>query len=131
MRVFIGGAHNGKRACVKNLVERENFTRQWFDGVLPSPGTEAIVIAGIEKWLEKTALSEGNAIEHILESVAGRDVIFILTEIGRGIVPADADQRKLRDACGRLNQRLFIEADEVTRIWYGITQIIKRRGEKT
>ena len=41
----------------------------------------------------------------------------------------DADQRKLRDACGRLYQRLIAEADEVTRIWYGIAQIIKKRGE--
>ena len=55
--------------------------------------------------------------------------VVILTDIGRGIVPIDARQRKLRDACGRLYQRLMAEADEVTRIWYGIAQTIKKRGE--
>lgn len=129
MRIFIGGAHNGKRAYVKNLLEQQKLNMQWFDGVLPTSGTDAIVIAGIERWLAETELSERDAITQILESIAGRNVIFILTEIGRGIVPVDADQRKLRDACGRLYQQLFIEADEVTRIWYGIAQTIKKRGE--
>jgi len=130
MQIFIGGAHNGKRAYVKHLVEqRGRLDLQWFDGVLPTVGTDAIIVAGIERWLVDTTLSEEQAITKILESVAGRDVVFILTEIGRGIVPIDADQRKLRDICGRLYQRLFTEADEVTRIWYGLAQIIKKRGE--
>jgi len=130
MQVFIGGAHNGKRAYIKNLLEQQGGKLEWFDGVLPTVGTNAIIIAGIEGWLADTALSEEQAIAKILESVAGREVVFILTEIGRGIVPIDAEQRKLRDVCGRLYQRLFIEADEVTRIWYGIAQIVKKRGEK-
>ena len=41
----------------------------------------------------------------------------------------DADQRKLRDMTGRLYQRLFAEADEVTRIWYGLAKSLKKRGD--
>jgi len=112
-----------------SLLEQQGSELQWFDGVLPTAGTDAIIIGGIEGWLADTDLPEEQAIEKILESVRGRDVVFILTEIGRGIVPIDAEQRKLRDVCGRLYQRLFLEADEVTRIWYGIAQIVKKRGE--
>lgn len=132
MHIIIGGAYNGKREYVNAmLVGRE---AEWFEGAIPSDRqhsdpSQIIVIAGIEKWLAQTELSESDAINHVLAAIAGRDVIVVLTDIGRGIVPIDAQHRKLRDACGRLYQRLMVEADEVTRIWYGIAQILKKRGE--
>ena len=127
MHVYIGGASNGKREYVKTTLKNQKF--RWFEGVLPNPGNDAVVIAGIEKWLEDTTLSEAEAIAHVMEIAQGHDVIFILTDIGRGIVPIDAKQRDLRDVCGRLYQKLTAEAEEVTRIWYGIAQNIKKRGE--
>ena len=131
VHVIIGGAHNGKRTYVKTLLkEQGNNNVQWFDGELPNPGSENIVLAGLEKWLEQCGLSEQEAIDHVMESVGNRDAILILTDIGRGIVPISAGQRELRDVCGRLYQRLLAEADEVTRIWYGIAKTIKKRGEE-
>lgn len=130
MHVIIGGAHNGKRAYVKKLLEEQgNGDVQWFEGELPKPGSESVVFAGIEKWIEQCGLGEQEAIARVMKSVKNRDVIFILTDIGRGIVPIEASQRELRDVCGRLYQRLLDEADEVTRIWYGIAKTIKKRGE--
>lgn len=136
MHVFIGGAHNGKRDYVRKWLEQQGTQNvQWFEGKLGDRYThnsdtiQTIVVAGIEKWIAETELAEEEAIAYVMEAVKGRDVIFILTDIGRGIVPMDADQRKLRDACGRLYQRLIAEADEVTRIWYGIAQTLKKRGE--
>jgi len=131
MRIYFGGAHNGKRQYVRNLLQDEGQLHvQWIESELPTPGTNPVVIAGIENWLAKTNLSEEEAIAHIIKQTANRDIIFILTDIGRGIVPIDAKQRNLRDVSGRLNQRLFAEADEVTRIWYGIAQIIKPRNKR-
>jgi adenosylcobinamide kinase/adenosylcobinamide-phosphate guanylyltransferase len=137
LHIIIGGAHNGKRDYVTRMVEGREV--EWFEGVMPSCvgdshsynlGTiQTVVIAGIEKWLAKTDLPEVEAIDYVLETVMGRDTIIILTDIGRGIVPMDAQQRQLRDTCGRLYQRLIAEADEVTRIWYGLAQNLKRRGE--
>ena len=130
MRVIIGGAHNGKRTYVKTLLEEQgNYNVQWLDGELPSPGSECIVLAGVEKWLEQCGLGEEEAINRVIQSVENRDVVLILTDIGRGIVPISAGQRELRDVCGRLYQRLLAEADEVTRSWYGIAKTIKKRGE--
>ncbi|MBE1555741.1 bifunctional adenosylcobinamide kinase/adenosylcobinamide-phosphate guanylyltransferase [Sporosarcina limicola] len=136
MHIYIGGAHNGKRDFVKATLQ--NADVQWLEGRLEGPmdtrhphnsDCQTTVIAGIEKWLANSDLSEGDAIDYVMETVSGDNVIVILTDIGRGIVPMDADQRKLRDVCGRLYQRLIAEADEVTRIWYGLPQTLKKRGE--
>ncbi|MCZ2260696.1 bifunctional adenosylcobinamide kinase/adenosylcobinamide-phosphate guanylyltransferase [Sporosarcina sp. G11-34] len=130
MHVIIGGAHNGKRAYVKTLIkEQGNNHVQWFEGELPKPGSESVVLAGLEKWLEQCGLGEEEAIARVIKSVENRAAILILTDIGRGIVPIEASQRELRDVCGRLYQRLLAKADEVTRIWYGIAKTIKKRGE--
>lgn len=130
MQVFIGGAHNGKRAYVrKMLAEQEKPNVDWIEGSLPLPNSEPIVVAGLENWLQSCELSEEEAIHQVMKVLKNRDAFVILTEVGRGIVPIDAEQRKLRDACGRLYQQIMAEADEVTRIWYGIPQILKKRGE--
>jgi len=92
---------------------------------------QTTVIAGVEKWLAETNLSEQAAIDYVMSCITkDRQTVFILTDIGRGIVPIDPDQRKLRDACGRLYQQLMAEADEVTRIWYGLAKTLKKRGEQ-
>ncbi|WP_203248419.1 bifunctional adenosylcobinamide kinase/adenosylcobinamide-phosphate guanylyltransferase [Sporosarcina beigongshangi] len=132
MHVIIGGAHNGKRDYVNAMLASRKI--EWLEGSILSDRqqldtNQVIVVAGIEKWLAETKLSEADAIDYVLAIVAGREAIVILTDIGRGIVPIDAQHRKLRDACGRLYQRLMAEADEVTRIWYGLAQTLKKRGE--
>ncbi|MER2088504.1 MAG: bifunctional adenosylcobinamide kinase/adenosylcobinamide-phosphate guanylyltransferase [Sporosarcina sp.] len=136
MHVFIGGAHNGKREYVRKwLTEQGKHNVQWIEGNClgdshqdNSDTIQTIVVTGIEKWLAETDLSEEAAIEYVMKSIANRDVVFILTDIGRGIVPVDAQQRKLRDACGRLYQRLMADAGDVTRIWYGLAKTIKKKG---
>ncbi|WP_432363617.1 bifunctional adenosylcobinamide kinase/adenosylcobinamide-phosphate guanylyltransferase [Sporosarcina sp. UB5] len=130
MRVVIGGAYNGKRDYLKKMLA--DVPHEWVDtscGKLEIPAGGIVVIDRIEHWLAKTELPEAEAVEFILKSIKGKDVIFILTDIGRGIVPMDADMRALRDACGRLYQRLIAQADEVTRVWYGLAQTLKKRGE--
>lgn len=131
MHIFIGGAHNGKRAYVKKLLKEQGKSNvQWIEGMPPQHGENPLVIAGIESWLAETELSEDALFPYLMESFTNREVILILTDIGRGIVPVEHEQRHLRDVCGRLYQRLFSEANEVTRIWYGIAQIVKKRGEE-
>lgn len=137
MHVFIGGAHNGKRDYVKKwLTERGKHNVRWFEGNCPEASnpvnldaSQTIVVAGIEKWLAETKLPEEAAVEYVMKSVSlQQDTVLILTDIGRGIVPIDANQRKLRDTVGRLYQRLLTEADDVTRIWYGLAKPLKKKG---
>ena len=131
MHIYLGGAHNGKRAFVRNLLLNEDV--EWFEGELPDKGVHPtnpkVVVAGIENWLAKSELAEEQAIELVLSRLNDKDAVVILTDIGRGIVPMDAAQRQLRDVSGRLNQKLIAQAEEVTRIWYGIPQLLKKRGD--
>ena len=129
MHIIIGGAYNGKREYVRTILAGREAEWREIGHSYNSDAIQTIVISGIEQWLAETNLSEAEAIDYVLAAVAGRDVIVVLTDIGRGIVPIDAQQRKLRDTCGRLYQRLMAEADEVTRIWYGVAQTLKKRGE--
>jgi adenosylcobinamide kinase / adenosylcobinamide-phosphate guanylyltransferase len=132
MRVFIGGAFNGKRAYVKQLVSEQDV--QWIEceevGELPDAISKTIVLAGIESFVEEQLeRPEEIVIEQFMEKLntyrQTSDIIAIITENGRGIVPVDPKIRELRDRCGRLTQQIFKEATEVTRVWYGLAEKLK------
>ncbi len=130
MHIVIGGAANGKRKFVQEVVAPGV---RWMGEKAPLNLTEVsqllveepAVISHVEQWMATRLGEEQQAIDEFLKAVSGKDVIVIVTDIGRGIVPMDARARVLRDACGRLNQQLVKEAIEVTRIWFGIPQKLK------
>lgn len=132
MRVFVGGAFNGKRAHVKQLVENQDV--QWIECAevdrLPEAKAKTIVLAGVESFVEHHLKKlEEVMIEEFMKQLhtyrKQSEVIVIITENGRGIVPVEPEIRELRDRCGRLTQQIFKEATEVTRIWYGLTETLK------
>nr|WP_272875249.1 bifunctional adenosylcobinamide kinase/adenosylcobinamide-phosphate guanylyltransferase [Bhargavaea massiliensis] len=95
---------------------------------LPQSLSGRVVLAGLESYLSANHENEETAMEDVFRFVQAADrerLTIIVTDIGRGIVPADPHTRWLRDVCGRLNQRLFREAGRVTRIWYGLAQELK------
>ena len=51
--------------------------------------------------------------------------MIISEQIGCGIVPADAQERAIREKIGRMQIRLAETADEVVRVICGIGQKIK------
>ncbi|MDI2587786.1 bifunctional adenosylcobinamide kinase/adenosylcobinamide-phosphate guanylyltransferase [Psychrobacillus sp. NEAU-3TGS] len=124
MHVIFGGAFNGKRAYVENLIQGRSV--QWMNAEEDIPvllsNTEVVVVYGVEN-LVQTKLEEW--LEHLERWNMKFEVIVIATEIGRGIVPMEATARRLRDDVGRFYQQLFTKAESVTRIWYGIAQTIK------
>lgn len=129
MQIVFGGAFNGKRQYVKGLVENREVS--WYERELPPTASPLTVVGGIEHWV-KGQLQKGvdeNAIVQLVEQTVLRQApnrqIWILTDINRGIVPADPLERELRDVIGRLYQHLFQKAESVTRIWYGIPQTVK------
>ncbi|AOV08864.1 bifunctional adenosylcobinamide kinase/adenosylcobinamide-phosphate guanylyltransferase [Sporosarcina ureilytica] len=129
MRVVIGGAHNGKRAYVNSYLEAQKLSGfKWYEGTIPPIGSSPVVVAGLEDWLRCADLDEEEAIQVVMNSLENRSAIVILTDIGRGIVPIDKNERQLRDSCGRLYQKLVAEAEEVIQVWYGIPKKIKGRG---
>jgi adenosylcobinamide kinase / adenosylcobinamide-phosphate guanylyltransferase len=126
MHIVIGGAFNGKRAYVK-----QRWHASWYDGALPETANGTVVIAGIEGILQ-AHLEEDE--QHVAARFAQKlialdatcdELIVILTDMGRGVVPLDRASRQLRDTCGRLYQALFTHATTITHIWYGIPEILK------
>lgn len=130
MHVILGGAANGKRKYVRELLGDRAV---WLGGDGPFDPTSAaglpadrpLVLCGLEQWMAGRLADEQQAADELLSFVKDCNVTVIMTDIGRGIVPADPQERALRDACGRLSQRLAHEAESVTRIWFGIPQKLK------
>ncbi|MGI2327765.1 bifunctional adenosylcobinamide kinase/adenosylcobinamide-phosphate guanylyltransferase [Planococcus sp. YIM B11945] len=127
MHIVFGGAFNGKRDFVKEQLKNRDWV--WHEAELPKPSTSHVVIAGVENWV-KRRLEEGMAEAEILQAVQSHVLenthqIWILTDINRGIVPLDPIERQQRDTVGRLYQWLFKQAASVTRIWYGIPELLK------
>ena len=54
-----------------------------------------------------------------------KDIVFIGTETGCGIVPSDSTERLFREVNGRLNCLLAASADTVILLNCGIPQVIK------
>ncbi|MBK3495671.1 bifunctional adenosylcobinamide kinase/adenosylcobinamide-phosphate guanylyltransferase [Viridibacillus sp. YIM B01967] len=133
MHVFIGGAYNGKRQYVRSWLEEQGKQDiAWLEGELPMvmPEAATIVVAGLEHVLaDKLEMDEDTLAAEFIEQLkvldASRELIVIVTEMGRGIVPIEANARKLRDVCGRFYQQLFKISPQITRIWYGIAEPIK------
>lgn len=132
MHIIFGGAFNGKRQYAKERLA--GMDGSWHEGSLPETGEANAVIAGLEHWVKKQ-LDQGSTEEQIMSQVKKtvsqkkRDQIWILTDMNRGIVPADALERELRDVIGRIYQYLFAQAEHISRIWYGIPQTIKGADE--
>nr|WP_106779942.1 bifunctional adenosylcobinamide kinase/adenosylcobinamide-phosphate guanylyltransferase [Lysinibacillus timonensis] len=139
MKVVIGGAFNGKRKFVEDYLLQIHVSEYTiFDGVFPTEKSisskKYIVITNFEKIiLSHFTLGEDEIVQRIMEKLSllhtQTEIICICNDIGRGVVPIHKDERKLRDTCGRLYQKLFQESDTVIRVWYGIPELLKGKYE--
>ncbi|MBB5179491.1 adenosyl cobinamide kinase/adenosyl cobinamide phosphate guanylyltransferase [Planomicrobium koreense] len=128
MHIVFGGAFNGKRQFVRGLPGCREAA--WFEGELPRDSIPGAVVAGLELWVKRqleNGTDERELNRLVQDAIAHQRPrqIWILTDINRGIVPADPLERELRDVLGRLYQQLFLQAASVTRIWYGIPETLK------
>lgn len=63
-------------------------------------------------------------LEVLADQLAGKKVV-IASETGCGVVPVDAEERKKREAAGRLSCLLAQRADTVIRVCCGLPQVLK------
>ncbi|MDO4314257.1 MAG: bifunctional adenosylcobinamide kinase/adenosylcobinamide-phosphate guanylyltransferase [Oscillospiraceae bacterium] len=63
-------------------------------------------------------------LEALAERLARYEVV-IATEVGGGVVPVDTEQRRNREAAGRLACLLARRADTVVRVCCGLPQLLK------
>ncbi|SDL10479.1 adenosylcobinamide kinase /adenosylcobinamide-phosphate guanylyltransferase [Franzmannia pantelleriensis] len=130
MQLVIGGACAGKRGLVQRWYPharwqaQEDAARQ---AILPAPG-ETLVVSGWAGWIRaalaaapgdddalRLALIERLDALRAAETESAAEVILIVEEMGRGIVPMGAERRRLRDLNGWLAQDAAARCE---RVWY-------------
>ena len=133
MKMIIGGAYQGKLAYAKE----QNPQVSWTDGEQCEKDDifEAEGIFQFEKYIqrmiEKEDWSEQEAVS-FAEKLAGSnpDLIIVTQEVGYGLVPVDAFERKYRELTGRICTVLSAKSDQVDRVICGIGMTIKGGDRK-
>lgn len=141
MHFITGGAFNGKRAWVRKKVEKDNTWLSAYEHhQLPRKLThqqDVLILEGIEIWLK--SLSKEYELEHSRKiwnnclqdwlqwekEYNSRKLIIIGTDLSKGIVPIEKEDRIWRDLTGWAYQDTAAKAERVDVIWYGINQTIK------
>ena len=124
MELIVGGAYQGKTEYARRLFPDIS----WADGEHCS-FEELCQCQGILKfhrYLERR-MAEGKPVADLAEILyqENPELVIVTDEIGCGIVPADAFERKWREATGRILCRLAEKADTVYRVTAGLPQKIK------
>lgn len=124
MKLVIGGAYQGKRS----YATEKYSIMEWADG--RNCGFEEIfTCSGIHHFQEyvRRAVEENRDVTSLAEELAkkNRELIIVSNELGYGVVPVDAFDRRFREEHGRLCCRLAAESDEVVRVICGIGTVIK------
>jgi adenosyl cobinamide kinase/adenosyl cobinamide phosphate guanylyltransferase len=144
MHFIIGGAFNGKRAWVKNyykVFEHNHWISAYETQTIPKElntfDQDLLVIEGVEIWLKNLSASMGadkcrelwaKYLENWLtweKAALQRQLVVIGTDITKGIVPIEAENRLWRDITGWAYQDTAAKSEKVDVIWYGLNQTIK------
>jgi adenosyl cobinamide kinase/adenosyl cobinamide phosphate guanylyltransferase len=113
MILILGGAASGKRTYLASL----GYTPEDIaDGVL----NEKKVLYG----LEKLVAADPEKAELLLPDLLKKEAV-VCCEVGSGVIPIHYEQRRAREATGRLCIQLAAHADKVVRLVAGIPTIIK------
>lgn len=91
---------------------------------------EAVLLDCATMWLSNHMMAEADleaATDALCAALAGcaAPVVIVTNETGAGIVPDNAMARRFRDAQGRLNQRLAVQADAVAMVMAGLPLWLK------
>lgn len=124
MEMIIGGAFQGKSAyakekypniCWKNGGEISKEELMTADGVLD-----------FQDFIKKELKSGEDVSAHAQElAEKNPDIVLVSQEVGYGVVPMDAFDRKYREAVGRVCTSLAAKSSRVVRVICGIGTVIK------
>lgn len=144
MHFIIGGAFNGKRAWVKNTYngfEHLHWLSAYENHSLPinviDIDQNVLILEGVEIWLKDLTLENDadqcRAIWNLClekwlsweQAELYRQLIVIGTDITKGIVPVEVENRLWRDITGWAYQDIAAKSVKVDVIWYGLNHTIK------
>ncbi|WP_386078340.1 bifunctional adenosylcobinamide kinase/adenosylcobinamide-phosphate guanylyltransferase [Vreelandella sp. F11] len=141
MQLFIGGACAGKRDAVADrfpsavwhrLAPGQRLAECQQALVADTP----LVITGVFDWVEAALANAENdparqQWQGDMTQLSQRAdelntaLIIITTEVGRGIVPMQPDQRRLRDLNGWFSQDAAVQAEQVWYVRHGLVMAVK------
>jgi len=142
MHVVTGGAYHGKSSWVKNFYRLDDESA-WISAYRhhPCPYTidmisEVVILEGIEEWIRQTTVKDKsfdrNDGQRVINSWLAweledknRQLIVIGTDISKGIVPMDREDRWWRDMVGWFFQDLVLHCERFDVVWYGIPMQLK------
>ncbi|MDR7001820.1 bifunctional adenosylcobinamide kinase/adenosylcobinamide-phosphate guanylyltransferase [Neobacillus niacini] len=147
MHFITGGAFNGKRGWVRKTYQiqvkeqwKSAYQNELFPYELEDQSGEVLVLEGMEMWV-KELMKEyepskcreiwKGSLNHWLsweKAKKHRKLAVIGTDITKGIVPMEKENRLWRDLTGWAYQDIAASADRVDVIWYGLNQTIKGGG---
>lgn len=134
MYVVIGGAYSGKRNFVRKQVPDAKWISAYNDQMVTEEASDrSLVLEGFETWVEQL-ISEGKSDREICEFFRDclrqkkekHNLYLIMLEVGRGVVPIDKNERRLRDIMGWIQQSAVKEATMATYIWHGLAKTMKK-----
>ena len=124
MEMIIGGAYQGKTVYAK----QEYPLLNWADGdkVTEEELMRAQGVTDFQKYIRRE-LEKERDVSELAEQIILKnpDVILVSQEVGYGVVPVDAFDRKYREAVGRVCTKLAAYSHKVTRVVCGIGTVIK------
>jgi adenosylcobinamide kinase / adenosylcobinamide-phosphate guanylyltransferase len=140
MQFVTGGAFNGKAKWVEGYNGRPKKWLKLFKAdraPLPGKYEGTVVMEGLE-YLVLSTIRTGKTSDEIRkdffslfmewkswEDGLSNEVIWIGSDISKGIVPIEAETRQWRDVTGWVYQDLAAQSDRVYEIWFGLPAVLK------
>lgn len=126
MQLIIGGAFQGKKDYVKAMEGFEEKEMRDGANVSYEDIFSCRCLYHFHEWIRERIL-EDRDLSGLEEELSGKnpDIVLISNELGYGVVPVDAFDRKYREAVGRVCTRMAAAAKRVVRVTCGIGMVIK------
>ncbi|WP_434309106.1 bifunctional adenosylcobinamide kinase/adenosylcobinamide-phosphate guanylyltransferase [Hominifimenecus sp. rT4P-3] len=126
MQLITGGAYQGKLAFARTLIEKEEPVVWEGKNGEPEVWEQVDILEDFPAFV-RYFLEKGSEVEPVLERMLRENpaLVVVTREIGSGVVPMDAFDRRYRELAGRLSCRLAKEAGAVYRVACGLAQKIK------
>lgn len=121
MILIFGGAYNGKTEFAQKKYDLKD--EDIFFCSDDSLDLSRKAICGLHVFTKKCVLNNVDSLKIIQENIELlKDKIILCDEIGSGIVPMEKEDRMWREENGRVLQYLCKNADEVYRVFFGLSE---------